>query len=317
MSSDDAHTPVTVRRRAGMPASTLATIVLLGATLIWGSTFVLVDRVVEDVPVHTFLALRFSIATLALILLRPRSLVGLRAQTLWRGVILGVALGIGYATQTAGLALGTLPTVSGFITGMFVVLTPLLAAWWFSARIGWASAAAVATAGSGLALLTLVNGRIGGGEGVTAVCALAFAIQIVLLGQWATSENTLALVVIQLATVTVTECALAVLVERPLAVPTSAFSWGGIVFLALAATVYGFLAQTWAQAHMTATRAAVILTAEPMFAAITGILTGDRLLPRQILGALLVLTAMYLVELSPRARGGRENAEARLPHLEP
>ncbi|NDB18436.1 MAG: DMT family transporter [Actinobacteria bacterium] len=313
------HGPDLSRRRdrGRVHASTLASVVLLGATVIWGSTFVLVDRVVEDVPVHTFLALRFSIATVALLALRPRSLVGLQMSTLRRGVVLGLALGVGYATQTAGLALGTLPTVSGFITGMFVVLTPLLAAWWFRARIGWATTGAVVTAGTGLALLTLVDGRVGGGEAVTAVCAVAFAAQIVLLGQWATPSNTLALVVIQLATVSVIEIALALIVERPLALPESTSSWGGIVFLALAATVYGFLAQTWAQAHMTATRAAVILTAEPMFAAATGVVTGDRLLPRQMVGAVLVLAAMYLVELSPRARGGREKAEAALPHLEP
>lgn len=316
--TSDSHRGPRLRQSARDSApTTAATMVLLSATLIWGSTFVLVDRVVDDVSVHTFLALRFTIAAVALIALKPRSLVGVDRTTVRRGVLLGIALGVGYATQTAGLALGTLPTVSGFITGLFVVLTPLLSAWWFRTQIGWATAGAVATAGLGLALLTLVNGAIGGGEAVTAVCAVAFAIQIVLLGQWATAHNTLALVVIQLVTVAVTESILALSLERPLVIPDSAFTWSGIVFLALAATVFGFLAQTWAQAHMTATRAAVILTAEPMFAALTGVVTGDRLLVRQILGATLVLAAMYLVELSPRSRGGREKAEAGLPHLEP
>lgn len=305
------------RRQRDSAPTTAATLVLLGATLIWGSTFVLVDRVVEEVSVHTFLALRFTIAAVALMTLRPRSLVGVDRTTVRRGVVLGIALGVGYATQTAGLALGTLPTVSGFITGLFVVLTPLLSAWWFRTQTGWATAGAVATAGLGLALLTLVNGAVGGGEAVTGLCAVAFAVQIVLLGQWATAQNTLALVVIQLVTVAVSESILALILERPLAMPDSAFTWFAIVFLALAATVYGFLAQTWAQAQMTATRAAVILTAEPIFAALTGVVTGDRLLARQVVGAGLVLAAMYLVELSPRSRGGREKAEAGLPHLEP
>lgn len=298
-------------------AARRATLALLGATLIWGSTFVLVDRVVAEVQVHTFLALRFTIAAVALLALRPRSLVGVDRRTWRRGIVLGIALGVGYATQTGGLAMGTLPTVSAFITGLFVVLTPLLSAWWFRTRLGWATSAAVAAAGTGLGLLTLVNGRIGGGESVTAVCAIAFAVQIVLLGRWATPANTLALVVIQLITVALSEVLLALVVEQPLRFPQSGFAWAGVAFLALAATVYGFLAQTWAQAHMSATRAAVILTAEPMFAAATGVITGDHLLWRQALGAALVLAAMYLVELAPQSRGGRDKAEATLPHLEP
>ena len=297
--------------------TTRATGVLLLATLIWGSTFVLVDSVVNAVAVHTFLALRFIIAFIALVALRPSGLRQLTAQTWRRGVLLGIALGVGYAAQTAGLAAGTLPTVSGFITGLFVVLTPLLSAWWFRTRIGWVTAAAIAVATLGLGLLTLVHGHIGGGEWLTGLCAIAFSAQIVLLGRWATPQNTLALVLIQLLTVAVSETVIALIVDRPVAIPHNIGPWASIVFLALAATVYGFLAQTWAQAHMTATRAAVIMTAEPMFAALAGVIAGDRLRPRQLVGAALVLAAMYLVELSPGHRGGRESAEGTLPHLEP
>lgn len=300
-----------------MTTSSRATAALLLATLIWGSTFVLVDAVVEALPVHSFLALRFTIAFIALLIIRPNALRGLDARTWSRGVLLGLALGIGYATQTGGLAAGTLPTVSGFITGMFVVLTPLLSAWWFRTRIGWSTAIAVASAGAGLALLTLVNGGIGGGEWLTGACALAFAAQIVLLGRWSTASNTVALVLIQIGTVAAIEIALALAVDAPPQLPADSRAWIAVGFLALAATVYGFLAQTWAQAHMSATRAAVILTAEPMFAALTGAVAGDRLLPRQLLGAALVLAAMYLVELTPARKGGREAAEARIPHLEP
>ena len=294
-----------------------ATVALLLATLIWGSTFVLVDEVVSVMPVDSFLATRFSLAFIALLLIRPRALRGVDGGTWLRGLLLGVTLGVGYATQTQGLAKGTLPTVSGFITGLFVVLTPLLSAWWFRTRIGWSTAVAVIAATAGLALLTLNGGRIGGGEWLTTLCALAFAAQIVLLGRWSTPGNTLALVLIQLGTVSVAELVMAFAVDRPLVLPPDGRAWIGVGFLALAATVYGFLAQTWAQAHMPATRAAVIMTAEPMFAAVTGAIAGDRLHVRQGVGALLVLAAMYLVELAPARSGGRESAEAGIPHLEP
>lgn len=294
-----------------------ATIALSLATLIWGSTFVLVDSVVATIPVHSFLSLRFTIAFLALLMIRPRALRGVDRTTWRRGLLLGATLGVGYATQTQGLALGTVPTVSGFITGLFVVLTPLLSAWWFKTRVGWSTAIAVALATAGLALLTLNGGRVGGGEWITTLCAIAFAAQIVLLGRWSTPGNTLALVLIQLGTVAVAELLFALVVDQPLALPATATTWFAIVFLALAATVYGFWAQTWAQAHMSATRAAVIMTTEPMFAALTGAIAGDRLRLTQAGGAALVLAAMYLVELSPARMGGRESAEARIPHLEP
>lgn len=280
----------------------MPTLLLLVATAIWGSTFVVVRDAVEQMPVHPFLAWRFAIATLIMLAIRPRAVFALDRGTRVRGVIAGAALGGGYLAQTYGLALGVSPTVSGFITGMFVVFTPVVAALLFRSRVRPQVWVAVATATAGLALLSLRGFAVGPGEGLTLVGALLFAFHIVFLGHWFDSRDAFGLTVLQLATVTALEGVMAV-ASGQVGVPPDADTWWAIVFLAVFATAFGFVVQTWAQSHMPATRAAVIMTTEPVFAGIAGVLTGDVLTLRITTGALLVLVAMYLVEVTPRRRG--------------
>lgn len=297
-----------------------ATLVLIAATVIWGSTFAVVDYVVHTVPVHRFLAIRFIIALVCLLAVRPRALRGLSKQTWRRGIIIGIALGIGYFLQTQGQDLGTVPTVAAFITGLFVVLTPLLAAWWFKTHIGPVAWVSIAIATIGLAGLTLKGGRIDTGAIYVLGCALAFAIQIVLLARWSTPATTVSLVAIQILVTAFGEIISTSIFDG--APSASSFNFGGgqwlaIAFLAVFATVVCFLAQTWAQGLMPATQAAVIMTAEPLFATLTGTVLHERITALQIGGGALVLAAMYIAELAPARLGGRESAEAALPHLEP
>jgi drug/metabolite transporter (DMT)-like permease len=151
---------------------------------------------------------------------------------------------------------------------------------------------------------------VGTGEAITFLCALSFALHIVGLGEWSTPSDAYGLAVVQLTTVAV----VSIVVSAPdtLAPPPDAGVWGAILLTSLAATAFGFLGQTWAQAHLQPTRAAVVMTMEPVFAGVFGVaIGGDRLGPRTVIGALLVLAAMYLVELGPR-RG----ADAAVERLE-
>ena len=280
-------------------------LLLLSVTAIWGSTFVVVQDAVSEMAVHPFLTWRFAIATLVMVALRPRAVRSLPTDIRAKGLVLGVALGIGYLAQTLGLAWDVSPTVSGFITGMFVVFTPPISAVLFRHRIGLATVAAVALATAGLALLSLRGVAVGSAEAITLLGALSFAFHIVLLSRWSAPEHAYGLTVLQLATVAGLE-ALITVVSGQSALPPNTSVWLAILFLALFATAYGFVVQTWAQSHLTATRAAVIMTTEPVFAGVAGVLTGDRLTPRILVGAALVLVAMYLVELSPRRRGEPE-----------
>ncbi len=282
---------------------TLATLALVGVTAVWGGTFVVVQDAVEQMPVLPFLFWRFALAAAVMALLRPRAMVRLSPQKRRHGVYLGLLLGGGYILQTFGL-LHTSATVSGFITGMFVVFTPLIA--WLVLRqpIGPAVWLGVALATFGLALISLNGLAMGFGELLTLGCAALFGAHIVGLGQWSTAADAYGLTVIQLGVV-----ALLGLVASPLqgglAMPPTAAVWAALAFLALVATALAFLAQTWAQTYMSAPRAAIVLTLEPVFAGIFGVTVGgDTLTTRILAGGLCIVAAMYVVELGPRLGRG-------------
>jgi len=287
----------------------LAVVLLLFVCVSWGSTFVVVKDAIERMPVMDFLAWRFAIAAIAMAVVRPTAITALSQQARARGVMLGVALGAGYVAQTFGLE-RTPATVSGFITGLFVVFTPLCSGLLLRRRIGKVAWLAVAIATGGLALLSLRGLSVGTGEAITLLCAVAFALHIVGLGEWSTPQDAYGLAIVQLSTVAV----ISIVIAAPdsLAPPPDAGGWGAILLTALVATAFGFFGQTWAQAHLPPTRAAVVMTMEPVFAGVFGVAVGgDHLGVRTVIGASLVLAAMYLVELGPH-RG----ADAAVERLE-
>jgi drug/metabolite transporter (DMT)-like permease len=288
---------------------TLATLALVGVTAVWGATFVVVQDSVEQMPVVPFLFWRFALAAAVMALLRPRAVAGLSPAKRRHGAYLGLLLGAGYLLQTFGL-LHTSATVSGFITGMFVVFTPLIA--WLVLRqpIGTSVWLGVALATFGLALISLNGFSMGFGELLTLGCAALFGAHIVGLGQWSTASDAYGLTVIQLGVVALL-CLVASPLQGGIALPPTAAVWAAIVFLALVATALAFLAQTWAQTYMSAPRAAIVLTLEPVFAGIFGVTVGgDTLTARILAGGLCIVAAMYIVELGPRVGRGLSRTAA-------
>jgi drug/metabolite transporter (DMT)-like permease len=282
------------------------TLALLAVTAVWGSTFVVVKDAVERMPVTDFLTWRFALAAVAMLLLRPRSVASLGGPGRRAGLVLGVALGSGYLLQTLGLQT-TSAAVSGFITGMFVVLTPLGAALLLRQPPTALSWVAVAVATVGLGLLSLHGFAVGTGELLTLGCAAAFALHIVGLGRWASSYDAFGLAVVQLLAVTAL-CG-AVAVPGGLAVPPDLSVWWALLLTALAATALAFVVQTWAQAHLPPTRAAVVMTMEPVFAGLFAVgVAGESFGARTATGAVLVLAAMVLTEVGPR-RGAEGSVE--------
>ncbi len=292
-------------RRTPSPIGVVAA--LVGVTAIWGSTFVVVKDAIGRMPVMDFLAWRFAIATLAMLALRPRSLTRLSPSGRRHGLLLGLSLGAGYVFQTVGLRTAD-AAVSGVITGMFVVFTPLVAAVFLRRGPGIGAWAAVLLATVGLALLSLKGFHVGTGEALTLLCAVAFALHIVGLGEWSSSHDAYALAVVQLGVVAL-GCAVGALAGG-LTVPPDAEVWGALALTALLATAVAFVVQTWAQAHLTPTRAAVIMTMEPVFAGLFAALGGEAFGARKLVGSALILTAMLAVELGPRR--GAEGDVARL-----
>ncbi len=278
---------------------TLAILVLVGVTAVWGGTFVVVQDAVEAMPVLPFLAWRFALAMAVLWALRPGAVRSLSPARRRHGGYLGLMLGGAYVLQTFGL-LHTSATVSGFITGMFVVFTPIIGWAWLGEPPAPAVWVAVALATAGLALISLNGFALGFGELLTLGCAALFAGQIVGLGLWSTTADAYGLTVIQLGVVAAM-CLLASPLQGGMALPPDATVWLAIVFLAVAATALAFLAQAWAQTYMSAPRAAIVLTLEPVFAGVFGVTVGgDELTARILVGGLCIVAAMYLVELGPR-----------------
>ncbi len=286
------------RGRRAAPAR-LAVLGLIGVTAAWGSTFFLLKDVVARLPPADFLAVRFALAAAAVALVAPRAVARLTPAERRQGLLLGLAYGGGQLVQTLGLQ-HTSASVSGFVTGMYVVFTPLLAAVVLRARVGRAVWAAVALATAGLGVLSLRGLSVGGGELLTLAGALLYAVQIVGLGAWSRSRNALGLTVLQLAA-TAAVCGVAAL-PGGIAVPTRGSDWAALVHMALVAGAAALVVQTWAQAHLAPARAAVVMTMEPVWAAGFGVaLGGEQLGGRVAVGGLLVLAAMYLAELAPRS----------------
>jgi drug/metabolite transporter (DMT)-like permease len=296
------------RAVADRRTSLLATLALLGMTACWGSTFFLIKDLLDRLPVLDFLAVRFAIASLALWLLAPRALGRLTRASLWHGVVLGLLYGVAQMLQSSGLA-HTPASVSGFITGMYVVATPLFAAALLRTRITLLTWAAVALAMVGLGVLTLSGFSVGYGEAVTFVSALLYALHLVGLGAWSRSEHVMGMTIVQLMVITAV-CFVAT-VPDGIELPGSSGDWLSVAYMAVFAGALALAGQTWAQAHLPPTRTAIIMTMEPVFAAFFAVLLGGESAgSRMLVGGLLVLTAMLVAELAPRRR-----IEAEVPHI--
>jgi drug/metabolite transporter (DMT)-like permease len=270
----------------------LALLAMVAITAIWGWTFLIVQDAVSRMPVMDFLSVRFMIASAAMLAVRPVCLRGINKQGYLRGIILGGALAMGYILQTFGLQ-HTSATVSGFITGMFMVLTPVLSWVILRRKTGKAVWLAVGIATIGLALLSLRGWSMGWGELLTLGCAFFFALHIMGLGEWSPGNDAYGLAWLQITTVAV----ITLLASSPggVELPPDGIVWMAVFITSILATAAAFYVQTWAQSLISPTRMGVTMTMEPVFAGIFGVmLGGDKLSTRIILGAVCVLAAMLL-----------------------
>jgi drug/metabolite transporter (DMT)-like permease len=274
----------------------------VAVTAVWGVTFPVVKAAVERVPPYGFNSVRFLLAGAALGAVAVPALRRLSGQGLRHGAVLGVALFGGYAFQTVGLQ-HTTASNAGFVTGMFVVFTPLLSAVVLRRAPGWAASGGVVLAAAGLALLSLGDDFVPRyGDVLVLGCAVSFAAHIVGLGAWSARHDPVALTAVQLLVAGALHTTMAAALE----LGRAPVRWDGGVVAAVAVTALlasaaAFLIQTAAQRHIPPTRTAIILTMEPAFAGLFGfLLLGERLIGRGWVGCGCILAGMLLAEL----RGG-------------
>ena len=249
---------------------------LVGVTAIWGVTFVQVQDAIVLYPLFAFLAVRFAISTLVLAPFAWGSLRTLPRSGYAAGIGAGVLLAIAYGLQTAGLELTTVAS-TGFITGLYVVLTPLLALAFFGTPVPRALWIGVALAVAGLLLLNGVPGGSTLGNALVLGNAVFQALQITAMERFAPRYDPRALTFLQMATAFIGFAIIAVALGE-LEVPRGATVWGALLVTGVFAGALGYLIATWVQARTTAARAALVFTLEAPFAALAGVFLAEEVL---------------------------------------
>jgi drug/metabolite transporter (DMT)-like permease len=285
-------------------------------TLIWGATFVLVKDALADISVVVYIAVRFALSAALMAMIFWRSVRRLNMKTLWAGAQIGLCMFGGYMFQTAGLKFTT-PAKAAFITGMSVVLVPLLLAAFGRRRITawiWTGAA---SALAGLYFLTVPPeglGALNRGDPIVFGCAVMFALHIIFIGRYVGEHSVGALAFLQVATTAVLSTFVLPLAafagwEKPRVV------WNTTVIVAvlvtsIGSTVIGFSLQTWAQQHTSPSHTAILVSLEPVFAAITSwLLATEHFGARTLTGAALILAGILLAELKGPAPTVAESPE--------
>jgi drug/metabolite transporter (DMT)-like permease len=272
-----------------------ALLVLLAVTAVWGVTFVQVKDAVAIYPLFAFLTARFAIATATLAPVAASRIRGLRREGTAAAALLGALLAAGYALQTAGLERTTVSS-AGFVTGMYVVLTPVIAFAAFRLRVGRAAWVGVAVATAGLALLSGIRGGSLAGDLLVLAGAAVYALQIVLMERYAPRFDPLGFTAVEMGAAFVALGVVAVALGE-LSLPRGWTVWSALLVTGIFASALAFLAQTWAQQRTSATRTALVFAAEPVFAALFGYtLAGDRLGPVGWAGCAVIMAGIVLAE---------------------
>jgi drug/metabolite transporter (DMT)-like permease len=292
---------------------TRAELALLGVTLSWGGSFLVVKDTLGALGPLTLIALRFTLAAMALALAFRGAAFALGrdeggCSRVLPAAGIGALLLAGFVLQTAGLATTT-PARSGFITSTYVAMVPLLGRVLLGRRLAPRVGFAVAGALAGLFLLTDPRGAgTNVGDWLTLGCALAFAAHLLAIERWGAAFSSRALAFAQMATVALVAAPLALALEgAPPALGLRALS--AVAYLGLVCSALGFLAQTWGQRHTTATRAGLIFALESLFAALLSVALGaESLTAWQWVGGLLLVGGVVFGESEPLAAPGERGA---------
>ena len=269
-----------------------ALLALVVVTAVWGITFVQVKDALEVYPLFAFLAVRFAIATLTL---APLAAPRLRSAGWKPGALLGALLAVGYALQTAGLERTTVSS-AGFITGLYVVFTPVFAYLLFRIRVARIVVLGVGLAVVGLALLAGVGVGDPVGDALVLAGSAAYSLQIVLMERYAQRYDPIAFTFVEMLAAFVGFTVIAAALGQ-VELPQGWVVWGALLVTGIFASALGFLVQTWAQRQLSAARTALAFAMEPVWTAIFGFwLAGDRLGAAGWAGAALIMAGIVVAE---------------------
>ncbi len=276
-----------------------ADFLLLTVAIAWGVTFLMVQDAIKTVPVYAFLFWRFGIASILMAIIAYKNYNEINKESIIYGIILGIFLFSGFATQTFGLAY-TKSSIIAFLTGLNVIIVPFLAFVIFKQHVRKMVFIGSILASTGLYLLTM-SGKltIGTGEILGLLCAVFFALQIVFTDIYSKKVNVFMLVLFQFLTVTVLSLLFSLNSENTTFNLNFDYTFlKAVIVTSIFATVYAFLIQTYMQQFTTPTKTAIIFAMEPVSAGIFGYFIGNEFLSNiQIIGAIIILLAVLLAEI--------------------
>jgi drug/metabolite transporter (DMT)-like permease len=296
------------------PKRLLADLALAFCAFIWGTTFVVIKSALADISVIAYLAVRFDLAAILMAVIYGRTLGRLTLAEASAGAQIGAFMFGGYIFQIAGLKYTT-PSKAAFITGTFVVFVPIILAVFGRQRVRrwlWFGATAAL---AGLYFLTVPAegfGALNRGDPIVFGCAIMFALHMIFIGRHVRRYSVARLSFLQVATTAILSTALLPVAQR-LGWNEPRVSWTGylifaILLTAVGATVIGMSLQTWAQQYASPSHAAILVSLEPVFAALTSLVLGaEHLGARFLLGAALIFAGVLLAELKGAAPAASES----------
>lgn len=268
--------------------------------ILWGSTLVVMKDLLVVMDAADLVFVRFAIAALALLILLPRAL-RMSRRTLAQGIGLGLLFVAGQLASTWGLV-DINASISGFLTGLYIVATPLLGWALFRTRPASTVWAAVAMSTLGLASLSLgsAGGGIGRGELLTLAGAVLYALHILAIGRVVTPRTAMSLTLVQTVTIAVVTGLTAL--PTGLTLPSTADLWWKLAYLAIICGALPLALQVWAQSHVEATKAAIVMGTEPLWGALFAVaLGGESITLRLLLGGTAIMVAIAFV-IAPAGR---------------
>ena len=280
---------------------------LLLTTAVWGGSFVVMKDSLEKQDVISFLSTRFILAAILMLAYKPKALIGLGRKLWLRATLLGILLAAGFIFQSVGLTKTTVSS-TGFITGLYLVFTPIISWFLLRRKVLKLQLLAVISATIGLYLIAYNGIAFGVGEILVLISSIIFALQIVALGEWSDGKNAYQLTLIQILVSAIIFVLISL--RDGYQIPPDNSVWFAVIFTAVFATFIGFLIQVKAQAVMTATSAGVVLAMEVPFAFMFGLyFDNDPLTFRIASGGILVMLAMAMVIFSDRVKSKQINHE--------
>jgi len=279
-----------------------AEIYLLIIVIIWGSTFALIKGVIDIIPPYTYLAYRFLLAALILVVIFWKRLKKFNIMILKKGSLIGIFLFLGYTFQTVGIKYTT-ATKAGFITGLSVVLVPIISHFFIKEKVNRNSVIGVVFAFIGLWFLNYNGGfSFNLGDFLVLLCAFSFAMHIISVGLFSKKLDYVLLAITQITVVFVLSLIMALIFERPaIHLFYSSDIWWSIVITGIFATALAFYMQNRFQRHSTATKTAIIFSGEPIFAAMFAyLLLGEKVGLIAWAGGLLIIFGMIVSQKKNR-----------------